>query len=289
MAKKLFLTYFIAIILGLFETETSYAQTISGSGLPPLKPIEKTIFDSAYTKIYYEYSYRKDSLKSKRTEGQTILLAGKYCMGFMDYYEWLFDKTNDSLYHAKQSPMSLIAQGMGLMQNVTYKYPLVIDKRTGQATVQVKNIQTYEYTEPLQAIDWKKEEGDTVISDVPCKKASCLFGGRKWTAWYAPSFPLQAGPYLFSGLPGLIFDIKDTKDNYHFTLNGLENLPSGIAIYLGADNNIVRTTRENVRRAVENEQRDYLKAFKLSNPGAQFSEELEKGNHNRPYNPIELK
>ena len=144
MAKKLFLTYFIAIILGLFETETSYAQTISGSGLPPLKPIEKTVFDSAYTKIYYEYSYRKDSLKSKRTEGQTILLAGKYCMGFMDYYEWLFDKTNDSLYYAKQSPMSLIAQGMGLMQNVTYKYPLVIDKRAGQATVQVKNIQTYE-------------------------------------------------------------------------------------------------------------------------------------------------
>ena len=65
-------------------------------------------------------------------------------MGFMDYYEWLFDKTNDSLYYAKQSPMSLIAQGMGLMQNVTYKYPLVIDKRAGQATVQVKNIQTYE-------------------------------------------------------------------------------------------------------------------------------------------------
>lgn len=283
--KRLFLC---ALFAAVFATMASYAQTISSADLPPIKPIEKNVFDTAYTKIYYEYSFRKDSLKTKRTEGQTILLVGKYCLGFMDYYRLMSDNINDSLYYAKQSPMTLFSKVMGIMKNIAYKYPLVIDKRTGQATIQVNNINKYEYTEPQPVINWKLADGDTVICDVPCKKASCTFGGREWTAWYAPAYHLQAGPYLFSGLPGLIFDIRDTKDNYHFTLNGLENLQSGVAIYLNAEKNIIRTTRKNVFRAVENEQRDILKAFKLSSPGIQFSEDMKKQSHSRPYNPIEF-
>lgn len=288
MTKKLFFTYSIAVIMVLLGTETSCAQTLSGSDIPPLKPIEKTVFDTAYTEIYYEYSYRKDSVKNKWTNGQTILLVGKKCLGFMDYYQWKFDRTNDSLYYAKQAPMGLIAQGVGMLQNAVYDYPLVIDKSTGKATVQVKNIKNYEYTEQTPVIKWNLTEGDTVICNIPCKKASCVFGGREWNAWYAPTFRLKAGPYLFSGLPGLIFDIKDSKDNYHFTLNGLENLNKGTAIYLHAESNIIRTTRQNVRRAVKNEQRDIIKAFEMASPGIKFSEEMQKGDRSRPYNPIEI-
>lgn len=148
--KRLFLC---ALFAAVFATVASYAQTISSADLPPIKPIEKNVFDTAYTKIYYEYSFRKDSLKSKRTEGQTILLVGKYCLGFMDYYRLMSDNINDSLYYAKQSPMTLFSKVMGIMKNIAYKYPLVIDKRTGQATIQVNNINKYEYTEPLPVIN----------------------------------------------------------------------------------------------------------------------------------------
>lgn len=288
MTKKLFLAYSLAVIIALLGTETSIAQSLSSSDMPPLKPIKKTVFDTAYTEIYYEYSFRRDSTKSKWTNGQTILLVGKKCLGFMDYYQWQFDKANDSLYYAKQSPMSLITNGLGLMQNAVYKYPLVIDKGTGRAIVQVQNINNYEYTEQMPVINWNLTDGDTLISNVPCKKAFCVYGGRKWNAWYAPTFHLKAGPYLFSGLPGLIFDIKDAKNNYHFTLNGLENLTIGTAIYLHADVKIIKTTRQNALRAVENEQRDIIKAFEMASPGIRFSEDMQKGSHSRPYNPIEI-
>lgn len=288
MLKKGFLNYIIAGIIVIFTVEPSYAQTFSGSDVPPLRPIVKTAFDTAYTKIYYEYSFRRDSLSSKRTEGQTILLVGKNYLGFMDYYQWQFDKTNDSLYYAKRTSMALVSQGLGMIQHAVYDYPLVIDKGKRLAIVQVHNVNDYEYTESLPVIKWNLLYNDSVICNIPCKKATCFFGGREWIAWYAPTFPLQAGPYLFSGLPGLIFDIKDKKNNYHFTLNGLENIKSGTAIYLHAESKIIHTSRLNVRRAVENEQHDILKAFEMTSPGIQFSEDMQKGSHSRPYNPIEL-
>ena len=100
----------------------------------------------------------------------------------------------------------------------------MINHNRNVAIIQVDNVNTYQYTQPIPEISWQTVEGDTTICDVACRKAVCRFGGRGWTAWYAPTFDLHTGPYLFGGLPGLIFSICDTKDNYRFTLNGLENL-----------------------------------------------------------------
>ena len=170
--KRLFLC---ALFAAVFVTVASYAQTISSADLPPIKPIEKNVFDMAYTKIYYEYSFRKDSLKSKRTEGQTILLVGKYCIGFMDYYRLMSDNINDSLYYAKQSPMTLFSKVMGIMKNIAYKYPLVIDKRTGQATIQVDNINKYEYTEPQPVINWKLNGLHGMLRHIICRQDRISF------------------------------------------------------------------------------------------------------------------
>ena len=42
------------------------AQTIGGGDLPPIKPVEKTVYDSAQVKVYYEYAYRPDSTRLKK-------------------------------------------------------------------------------------------------------------------------------------------------------------------------------------------------------------------------------
>ena len=50
------------------------------------------------------------------------------------------------------------------------------------------------------------------------QKATTHFGGRDWVAWFNKDIEIQEGPYKFRGLPGLIFEIADTKDNFSFVL-----------------------------------------------------------------------
>lgn len=277
--------YIVAVIL-FIGFDMASAQTVQG-GMLPLGLIKKTVFDKAHIRIYYEYSYKKDSTSNKRTEGQTVLLVGKDILGFDDFYKHENDRLNDSLFLAKGSPMELMTHGMRLLQRKTYNMPLVIDMKKGEATIQIEGINCYEYKQPVPKISWQTDDEDSTICDVPCKKAKCRFGGREWTAWYAPSFPMEAGPYLFGGLPGLIFKITDDKDNFRFTLNGVENLKNNYNIYLRAEHNIIKTTREKARRAIENEHRDVRRAFEMHSQSVQFVNKtgIRKS---KPYNPIEL-
>ncbi len=56
------------------------------------------------------------------------------------------------------------------------------------------------------------------------QKATTKFGGRTWTAWFTSDIPLNYGPYKFYGLPGLILEISDDKENYIFAFRGNKNV-----------------------------------------------------------------
>ena len=277
---------FIPFLLALLEAGAMRGQTIHGQTMPPLKPTEKTVYDTAYVKVYYEYSYRPDSMSAARKSGQTILLIGDKARGFMDYYDNTTDFVNDSLCAARRSPQEAFMALSRFMGKSTYSQPLVIDHSRNLVIMQMKSVNTYQYTQPMPELKWTLADADTTVCDVACKKATCRFGGREWTAWYAPSFPIAAGPYLFGGLPGLIFDIRDTKDNFHFSLNGLENLNAGAPVYLRSAK-LIPLTRDKARKAVENVQSDIYRAFQLANPNVQFGPHG-GDNGKRPYNPIEL-
>lgn len=74
-------------------------------------------------------------------------------------------------------------------------------------------------------ITWKIEKETKTLSSVQLQKATGRFGGRNWIAWFSKDFPFQEGPYKFHGLPGMIVEIYDDKENYHFSLNRSENFP----------------------------------------------------------------
>lgn len=64
------------------------------------------------------------------------------------------------------------------------------------------------------------------IGDFDCQKATVQYGGRSWTAWFTQQIPLQDGPYIFHGLPGLIVKISDDENNFVFDLTEVKNLTS---------------------------------------------------------------
>jgi len=67
-------------------------------------------------------------------------------------------------------------------------------------------------------LNWKILPDKMKFGDIECQKATVIYGGRNWTAWFDPNSPLQEGPYIFHGLPGFIVNISDEKGEYNFSL-----------------------------------------------------------------------
>lgn len=77
--------------------------------------------------------------------------------------------------------------------------------------------ETYTYKEEIPT-NWTFIEENKVIKGYDCQKATIIYGGRNWTVWFTKEIPLNAGPYKFKGLPGLIVKAHDENYDYNFDL-----------------------------------------------------------------------
>ncbi|WBV60501.1 GLPGLI family protein [Chryseobacterium camelliae] len=68
---------------------------------------------------------------------------------------------------------------------------------------------------------WNISHETKQVQHYTLQKATTRFGGRNWIAWFCKDIPFNEGPFKFSGLPGLIFEISDTQKNfiYHLVKN----------------------------------------------------------------------
>lgn len=74
--------------------------------------------------------------------------------------------------------------------------------------------------------DWTIEEEQATIAGLDCQRARITYGGRTYTAWFAPDVPIPDGPYVFAGLPGLIVKVADEQNWFAFTLKSYTPNPT---------------------------------------------------------------
>jgi GLPGLI family protein len=90
---------------------------------------------------------------------------------------------------------------------------IYFEKKPDSLYSRVKMIREYILVaEKNQQINWKLSEEEKKIQGFLCKKATCSYRGRSYTAWYSPEIPIPEGPYKFKGLPGLILEIEDDRE-----------------------------------------------------------------------------
>ncbi|MFT4031057.1 MAG: GLPGLI family protein [Siphonobacter sp.] len=77
---------------------------------------------------------------------------------------------------------------------------------------------------PVPDIQWEIASDTKNIGKIECQKATCFFAGRQYTAWFAPSIPFPYGPWKLGGLPGLILEVTDSKNEVKFVMTKM--LPS---------------------------------------------------------------
>ena len=111
----------------------------------------------------------------------------------------------------------------------------------------------YFYEEPASEFNWTIQPDRAVIAGFKCEKATMVFSGRKYEAWFTKDIPVSDGPHKFTGLPGLIVKIQDTGKNYVFELTKVVKPTALLIINPPAEANCVRTTKLQLRQG----QRDY--------------------------------
>lgn len=88
------------------------------------------------------------------------------------------------------------------------------------------DMEHWQYTEDWEKPKWEILDESKEIIGYQCFKAVTDYRGRKWTAWFAPEIPVQEGPWKLCGLPGLILEAYDNKEEYRFEADGLTQNPN---------------------------------------------------------------
>jgi GLPGLI family protein len=82
----------------------------------------------------------------------------------------------------------------------------------------------YHYDEKLD-FNWRLTAKTDTIGGYLCQSAVTTYAGRQWEAFFAPDIPINAGPYKFKGLPGLILRLSDSTGSYEFEFYGMITKP----------------------------------------------------------------
>lgn len=162
-------------------------------------------FISAQThRFIYEYQFESDSLTKALTKENMILDINPDEIKFYPY----FFAENDSINKLKNNNNSswddllpVITRSRNTNKNTSY--------------VLLNDLFSVQTVDP---INWKLSTETKKVGNYSLQKATTTFGGRNWIAWFNTEINLNEGPYKFRGLPGLIFEISDDRNNFSFSL-----------------------------------------------------------------------
>lgn len=152
-------------------------------------------------RFIYELKYKENR---KADVHEKILMVLDINPNETKYYDhsFLVKDSINKLYHHQNT-------------NWTDQIPVVRKKNSNINLnyVDIGNLYAYETTDIL---NWKLSPETKKIDQFNVQKAMVDFGGRKWIAWFTKDIPFSEGPYKFQGLPGLILQLQDDKDNFIF-------------------------------------------------------------------------
>ena len=282
-------------VLLLVSLETN-AQTISVnpadlSGMR-VDSVPKHIVDNARYRVFYRMVFSQDVENlDLRTEAQTILLIGTNHSAFLDYNVLRSDSLLNVIYRNNADAGEVFVQLMPFRRLVNFNTTIIKNyPERGSFTFQERIMDdNHRYVDRDVNLNWILVNEEREIAGHTARKATTTFRGRDYIAWFAPGIPISEGPFVFSGLPGLILEIYDTENHYRFTINGLTAVTGYDPIYL-RDRNVVRSSRDDVRRMLRNLSENpglRLQGITYTVTNARGQTIASRNSRPRPFNPIE--
>lgn len=194
----------------------------------------------------YKLDYQPDSTDKTSAKSENMLLL-------IDGGNSVFKSQNKNVIDS----IDLIPFGTGDLNGMlklmnsnraNFRFTITKDSTSEVRYMDYIDINVYEYTEPKNSFKWEISGDSATLNGYHCQKATTIYGGRRWTAWFTNEIPISEGPYKFGGLPGLIIKTNDDSNYYTFTLTELLN--KSCALY-NTQKHIEKISKEKYNSSLE--------------------------------------
>lgn len=181
--------------------------------------------DTARVLVHYKFTHIGDTTDRAHPYTENMaLFVGKTASAYKSYDGMLADQQFRNAWAAAvaSSPDGqprINRRGVG-SRTQYYQYP------NAKKMLTKDNLAINEYLVdgPMPAISWQISSDTASFGGLHCQKATGHFKGRDYIVWFCPDLPLPAGPWKLNGLPGVIVDAHDTKNEVIFQFDGLEKV-----------------------------------------------------------------
>lgn len=216
-------------------------------------------------RIDYQLTFKEDSLSPRTTSKNMVLLIQGNKSKFLSEQQYNVDslKTTDSKKTGMGDNSFLVVNSK---EGLSFKYYFFI-----------KDV--YRVKENVK-LNWELKPEKKYISTYLCRKATLKYKGRTWRAWYTQDLPIQAGPYIFRNLPGLIVYMEDFTGSYKFSLRSVKKRYDTFDDFDNMYENALTVPQKQLQQVYLNYYSDPLREMKSENEKAKFVDE--KGNEIKP-------
>ena len=221
---------------------------------------QEVIDNTAFYRAEYTFRYKRDSTKTGYHK---------------DNYHLDICKNGRSVFYSRATQyrdsvkMALLENGVHWMEVVerirTIPSGLYwsVDKRFNEGKYHYASklsMRDFRAVEDLEMPQWNLEQDTLTINGHLCHKATAEVAGRVWEAWYAPGIPINDGPWLLWGLPGLIIHAKDSNGYFKFRCENVGQLAVPYKIVLPADGKeVIEMKMQALLEAEQMYEKDFLK------------------------------
>lgn len=179
------------------------------------------------TTVIYELSPDKAELNKLLNKKEKHNLPKKYSNIINDSYslEFTLDITDNKTFYKEIPSLDIESRkNINITKMADLSNFVFTSKKGNNFTVLKESPFIEEFLIELPNIIWQIEAKEKYILNMKCLKAkgeySVLSGDKYITstveAWFSPDIPLPFGPGRFSGLPGLILELK-TSNHFIYT------------------------------------------------------------------------
>ncbi len=239
----------ILLLVGLTAAYTSAAQES----------------EPALARVIYEFTHINDTLQpDKPHKEEMVLYIGQHASLYSSYAS---ERVNQQMKKQMEDPGfdgNLTITGGGRTTQESY-----YAKPAEQLFKQLYSLagERYVVDEDYPEIDWQIADETKEVGGYTAQKAMGRFKGRDYTVWFTSDVSFQAGPWKLRGLPGLVLEATDSRDEVAFRYAGFETLVAGEATVTIPDN-AIPTNKRALGKLVEAYQKNPQAAFSARSQGA---------------------
>lgn len=231
--------------------------------------------ENALAKTHYNFVHINDTLQPEQYHHEEMVL---YMGQHSSYYTtYSMQRVTELLKKQMADPgfdgnLTITGSGSGTPES----YYTVPSKVLLQQVYRLGG-DNYLLKDDYPTLDWKIGDKTKEIGGYTCQNAVVRFKGRDYNAWFAPEIPFPFGPWKLQGLPGLILEASDSRNQVVFTYLGFDKIEDSSTM-IELPKEFIKTNKQDLTKLAD--------AYK-KNPMAAMGAKAQGGGNRRSASPMD--